>query len=197
MSQLRRLLRIFCIQRRRDLFTTYAQHDRIIAMNKKRFPFPYLFLAGLLLFLMFGIGLRYGERVERTNKTIQYLISLPPSPSPAPTYPPFELKTFNHKGCGISFSYPNTFAIENETTHSAVLKEKNTVHLSLTCDPSKILLFEDEVKNATQEMAFQEGMVKSQTVKEMSRFVLKKNKAKKTLISVSSVFLPLFEKTLE
>lgn len=67
---------------------------------------PYLFITFLLIVLVFILGVRYGQRVEKTNKTITYLISLTPSPQPTagPLVSPEFIKQVN-KECGVQFLY--------------------------------------------------------------------------------------------
>lgn len=48
---------------------------------------PYLFLFFLVVMLAFVIGVRYGQRVEKNNKVVDYLLSI----TPYPTYTPFPL----------------------------------------------------------------------------------------------------------
>jgi|GEM_PF-6911831 len=48
-------------------------------------PKTYVFLFIIITILTFILGVRYGQRVEKANKTIDYLLSIPPSPSPFPT----------------------------------------------------------------------------------------------------------------
>lgn len=51
---------------------------------------PYIFLVVLIVILVFLIGFRSGQKVEKTNKTIDYMISIaptiyPPTNTPSPT----------------------------------------------------------------------------------------------------------------
>ena len=49
---------------------------------------PLLFLFALLILLAFILGVRYGQRVEKNNKVVDYLLSITPiplSPSPSPS----------------------------------------------------------------------------------------------------------------
>ena len=44
---------------------------------------PYLFLFFLVVILVFILGVRYGQRVERNNKVVDYILKI----TPYPTYP--------------------------------------------------------------------------------------------------------------
>jgi len=46
---------------------------------------PYIFLSFLFLILVFLIGFRSGQKVEKTNKVIDYILSI----TPYPTYTPY------------------------------------------------------------------------------------------------------------
>lgn len=54
---------------------------------------PYLFLFFLIVILVFILGVRYGQKVERNNKVVDYLLSITPLPIPPPNTPsPSEIK---------------------------------------------------------------------------------------------------------
>jgi len=60
--------------------------------NKVRYNFvvktkSYVFLYVMILILIFILGVRYGQRVEKNNKVIDYLLSITPSLLPTPTPP--------------------------------------------------------------------------------------------------------------
>lgn len=101
-------------------------------MNVKRGPI--VFLLALVIILVFILGLRYGQRVEKTNKTIDYLLSLPPSKAPQPTQVPLEFKEYVHKGCGVKFLYPTAATIEKESSMSALFSQGSIQSIKLTCD---------------------------------------------------------------
>ncbi|GIW64522.1 MAG: hypothetical protein KatS3mg092_0455 [Patescibacteria group bacterium] len=71
---------------------------------------PYLFLLTLIIILVFIIGVRYGQQVERVNKTINYLLSITPSKSPTPT-PTWTIIQYKTK-TGIKINYPSFLKIE-------------------------------------------------------------------------------------
>ena len=72
----------------------------------KQSAIPFLFFSFLLIILAFIVGVRYGQRIERANKTISYLVKLSPSPKPiveVKTQPQFV--AYNDKDCGVKFLY--------------------------------------------------------------------------------------------
>ncbi|OGK62863.1 hypothetical protein A2334_01705 [Candidatus Roizmanbacteria bacterium RIFOXYB2_FULL_38_10] len=93
---------------------------------------PYLFLGLLAVILFFILGVRYGQKVEKTNKVITALISIPPTATVAPTQPPLTFLTYVSKGCGISFTYPNYFKVERESSKSATLRYRNQ-YMNFSC----------------------------------------------------------------
>jgi len=93
---------------------------------------PYIFLLVLVAVLIFILGIRYGQNVEKTNKNINYLISIAPTQPPEPTVKK-EMLTFIHQPCGISFIYPSWLEIEKETSTSALFTEKKDRQLFFSC----------------------------------------------------------------
>ena len=112
-----------------------------------------IFLLILIVILVFIIGVRRGQQVEKTNKIINYLISLPPSQTPQPTQKPLEFKTYKNNVCGIQFLYPIQFNKSSESSDSAHFSEKDEVALSFSCDKASELknILEDET-GATSEI---------------------------------------------
>jgi len=45
---------------------------------------PYLFLFFLVIILVFILGIRYGQRIEKNNKVVDYLLSITPYPIASP-----------------------------------------------------------------------------------------------------------------
>lgn len=167
---------------------------------------PYILIAMLLVILMFILGVRYGQRVEKTNKMIDYLISLPPSATLQPTQIPLNFKEYSHKGCGIKFLYPSSLEKTEESSLSAKLSSIS----SLTFDCSngnKIADLLQNEKMATAELTFKskliEGKIKPDprmVVGAEPWFVFKiihPRTAKNIFIELSKSLYPLFEKTLE
>ncbi len=142
-------------------------------MNVKRGPI--IFILVLIIVLVFILGLRYGQRVEKTNKAIDYLLSLPPTKPPQPTQIPLEFKEYMHKNCGVKFLYPTSATIEKESSTSALFNQGSVQSIKLTCDLKSAL--------ATTEAGL------------LRRFNPRNGKT--ITIVVSPLLQPLIEKSLE
>src|SRR3990167_2155584 len=94
---------------------------------------PYIFLGFLLLVLLFIVGVRYGQHVEKTNKLTSYLISIAPTATPAPSTAPLAFKTYKHAPCGIQFLLPTSFTTVKEGSEGAMLQEAGTIKISFEC----------------------------------------------------------------
>ena len=94
---------------------------------------PYVFLLVLVVILIFILGVRYGQKVEKTNKTINYLISLPPTKPPLPSIA-LETKKYLHEGCTVSFMYPAWWKTEKQSTQSADFYFENKSVMTLQCN---------------------------------------------------------------
>jgi len=141
---------------------------------------PYILLFALMLVLIFIIGVRYGQNVEKTNKTINaYLLSITPKPSP--TTIPLQFKTYHSKTCGISFLYPDSLTKEKETSLSARFDE----------DKNPVLEFECEKNNYLTPTA---ATADSQTA--ILTKINTKN-GKRIIFTISRSLQPLIEKSLE
>lgn len=89
---------------------------------------PFYLISGLLLILFFIIGVRYGQRVEKTNKKISVILSTTPKPIK------YELKKYKNEKCNLEFSYPSNLKINKQTTTSAEFKNKKNIVLDFSCD---------------------------------------------------------------
>ncbi len=81
---------------------------------------PFLFIFFLILVLAFVLGFRYGQRVEKNNKAVDFMLSITPTRSPSPT-PPIQYKDFKSKKWGLKFTYPANLEIKEDATAPAVL----------------------------------------------------------------------------
>ena len=59
---------------------------------------PYLFLFFLVVILVFILGVRYGQRVEKNNKVVDYILKI----TPYPTYTPFPSSPLPSKAASSS-----------------------------------------------------------------------------------------------
>lgn len=162
---------------------------------------PYILLLILAIFLVFVLGVRYGQRVERTNKIINYLISLPPSPSAAPTQSPLEFKTFASKLCGIKFLYPSNLNVKDSSSSGAFLTNNTSEEIDFTCiyDPKGIpsILDDSSIASASLTLKNQKILAKAISSDRYS-FKFTNNLNLKTIyVTISKSLYPLFEKSLE
>jgi hypothetical protein len=85
----------------------------------------YLLLFVLIVILFFILGVRYGQKVEKTNKTINYLLSITPTKTPTPSPTPYEIITQKSKKYGIKYNFPSFLELFEDPTSAAVfLKTK-------------------------------------------------------------------------
>lgn len=81
-----------------------------------------IFLVILILVLVFILGVRYGQRVEKTNKIVNYVLSITPTKVP-PTPTPISYKEYKSKKWGLKFSYPSNLEVKESTNTSEILFE--------------------------------------------------------------------------
>jgi len=159
-----------------------------------------IFLLILFVTLVFIIGVRYGQRVEKTNKIINYLISLPPSPTLQPTQIPLEFKTYTNKDCGISFLYPQNLKLKS-ASEEAIFKEDNQTKIEVSCSKkNKIAAILEDEKSATGEVTFKAKKTPVKIVNKGQTYAIKFLNPKNTkivFVSIAKSLYPLFEKSLE
>ncbi len=160
-------------------------------MSKK--SLPYFFLAFLFAILLFILGVRYGQRVEQANKTISYLISLPPSPPVVPTIPPLGFSTYIHTDCGVSFLIPNLIQKTKEGSTSALFSTREKkLALAVSCEKKPFIQTKEE-KTATINAL----RVFETTTKDVSSYRLyNPNNGLILTITASKEYLPLLQQSL-
>lgn len=90
-------------------------------MHKKG---PYILLGTLTIVLIFIVGVRYGQHVEKTNKVINYVLSITPSPTMKSVTPtPVVYQNYKSKKWGLTFTFPDNLQIKESATASAILFE--------------------------------------------------------------------------
>jgi len=156
---------------------------------------PYLFLGFLLLVLLFIVGVRYGQHVEKTNKLTSYLISIAPSATVASSTVPLAFKTYKHAPCGVQFLLPTSFTTVKEGSEGAMLQEAGTIKISFECIKQSTSV---QPTPSTQTISFQKKMIPVKEVNYLYVFTLR-NPLKDIFItfSIEKGLLPLFEKGLE
>jgi hypothetical protein len=146
----------------------------------KNKPGPYLLIIALVVSLTFIIGVRYGQKVEKTNKTISYLLSITPAKTqPFPTASSLKFETYESKDCGIKFLYPLWESIhKNVGSQEAELTDRKDNYIYFTCE-----------KNSSPEATLD---------KNLAQLKLKNPFNYKTIyVTVSKNLLPLFETSLK
>lgn len=159
----------------------------------------YIFLFSLLLILVFIIGLRYGQRVEKANKAISFILSMPPTKPPTPQ-PTLAFLTYEHKGCKVRFLYPSSLEKVNESSTSAEFTAEGKKELTLNCNKSNPLfsLLADTTQTATESIVFRNVHLTAKIQNDMRIFSLQQSGDKPSLVfSIAQNLIPLLEKSLE
>lgn len=156
---------------------------------------PYFFLGFLLLVLLFIIGVRYGQHVEKTNKLTNYLVSMAPSATPAPSTVPLAFKTYKHTPCGVQFLLPSSFTTVKEGSEGAMLQDAGTIKVSFECPKQPTAT---QTTPSVQTISFQKKMIPVKEVGSLYVFTLRNLYNNLPIVfSVEKTFFPLFEKSLE
>ena len=167
---------------------------------------PYILLGVLFFILIFIVGTRYGQRVEKTNKQISYMLSTTPK-NPKPTASEIKYQTYQNKSCALEFLYPSVFIKDKETTSSASFVSnfisKNKLEISFSCeeqDPYTETLTKAEI--ATKEAQFQAKNISTQELEiEKQKFVYFKLQnpinLKTIFFLIDQESLPLLESSLK
>lgn len=160
---------------------------------------PYLLLFILIIILAFIIGARYGQKVEQTNKAINYVLSIPPTKPPPPTVKPLQFKTYKNEDCGLQFLYPSTVSLEEETTASATFAEKNNPVIIFSCEKNNdIAAILKDGKVASEEIQFQNKKLVTKTKQDYLYWQFKNPKNLKNIfVSINKNLLPLFDNSLQ
>jgi len=81
---------------------------------------PIILILLLIIVLVFILGVRYGQRVEKNNKVVDFVLSIAPTRSPTPTPLP-KYKEYESKKWGLRFTYPENLEVKEDATSPAVL----------------------------------------------------------------------------
>lgn len=168
-------------------------------MNFKRGPFILLLVLSLILIFIFGV--RYGQRVEKTNKAINYLLSLPPTKPPEPTQKPLSFQTYINKDCAVQFLYPVTVNLVKNSTFSAVFNEKGKEQIELNCEnKNKLMEIINNEEIKSEEISFKKTKIQTKLTNLEKVYVFKfynPINAKNIYVAITKSLYPLFEKSLE
>ncbi len=169
---------------------------------------PYIFLLALIFIIVFIVGIKYGKKVEQTDKTIHYLVNQKPTPSLAPIIQPtITYLNFQHKECGVSFLYPSYIEVINQSSSAAKIGTKSMINISLDCSKnpaSSSAQLDTDEKTATQSITLankkiiaQKKLIKidKETIEKLD-FTIKNDKNNTDVIfSIDSRLFPLIEKS--
>lgn len=75
---------------------------------------PYILLVALFVVLVFIVGFRIGQNTEKTNKVVDYVLSITPTPKP-PTPTPIKYQETKSKRWGLNLIYPSNLKIKEST----------------------------------------------------------------------------------
>jgi hypothetical protein len=168
-------------------------------MNKNKIG-PYIFIAILVIVLFFILGVRYGQKVEKTNKTIDYIISLTPAKTPTP--PPIGFKPYSNNVCGLSFLYPDTLSLDKDATDTAEFFQDKKLKIKIDCTKKNISPMVAETKIATEEIILKNKKmivkISHNDQEFLYKFSLKNSINLKNIeVTIEKNLYPLFEKSLE
>jgi len=167
-------------------------------MHKK----SYAVLGILAIILFFILGVRFGQRVEKTNKTLSYQSVLTPTRSLSPTVP-LLFESYTHASCGAQFLYPNTVQKISESSTSAQFLENSVLAIKLDCTKPMNLLQElNNSRASTEEIQIAGKTIKDYHIRDKTTdayyFQLLNSRNGKTIsFMVLKSLLPLFQKSLE
>lgn len=178
-------------------------------MDKKIRPF--ILVTFLMLILIFILGVRYGQSVEKANKKINFMISIAPT-RPIPTEKPLNFATHTSKGCALEFLYPSTLSILKESTLSAEFGKDKKTYLKYSCEkialkPSNVAgtaeaSLEARTIVVTPALTFQSKKIVEEKSTQggltLHSFIVKNPVINQDIrFTVEEKLYPLFEKTLK
>jgi len=82
-------------------------------------PGPYILLISLSLILIFILGIRYGQSIEKTNKKVDFMLSIVPTQIP-PTPTPISYQEYKSKKSGIKYTFPTDLEMLESTNSASV-----------------------------------------------------------------------------
>lgn len=169
---------------------------------KKKKLIPFAFIALLIIVVIFIVGLQYGRKVAETDKAIHYLLSITPTraitPSPVISITYNTLTGAASENCGVSFLYPSTMKVVQNSTQSSTLRNSTGETIAFSCNKTASLFNQfDTKKTATASVTFQDDELSASKSGSLILFTAKNTKNRQTVqFVVSDSLLPLLEKTL-
>ncbi len=181
---------------------------------------PYIFLLILILFLIFIAGVKYGGKVEETNKTIRYILSMTPTQKPikptimtlSPTDVQLGFIAFNARLCGVKLLVPDNLKLKPSDsvilgTYDFINNSNRTV-IRIWCLPeeSQVPFFPapnellDTTPEATSSVIIAKQTVVTNRLKDYPdrvSFVIKQPQVKNVGVLIDKSLLPLLQSSLE
>ncbi len=163
---------------------------------------PVILLVVLSLILFFILGVRYGQRVEKTNKEIAQLLKITPAQKPSPTKPVSYL-TYANSTCDLEFVYPSNYKILKEQNESASFSINNKdAAFAFSCEETNPFEILETEKVATEEVQFQNKPLQVKSTQKNGQkylfFSLRNPVNSKTVYFIAEEPLyPLIEASLE
>jgi hypothetical protein len=158
---------------------------------------PALLIVALIVILVFILGVRYGQRVEKTNKNIEALLTLGPT-KPQPTQSAVGYETYDGTACGAQFLYPDDLRVENESSQSANITGGDQ-RITFSCGATNpfLALLEGQ-KVASDELTLLNRVVPVQLAGADVYFTLTNNlTGRQVYFVVTKALIPLFNTSLE
>jgi hypothetical protein len=79
-----------------------------------------ILLIVLIVTLAFILGFRLGQKVEKTNKVVNYILSITPTKVP-PTPTPPSYNVYKSKKWGLKFTYPSNLEVKESSKTAEIL----------------------------------------------------------------------------
>lgn len=158
---------------------------------------PALLITALIIILVFIVGVRYGQRVEKTNKNVEVLLSLPPT-KPVPTQPPVAYETYDGVACGAEFLFPDSLKVDKESSQAANISDGKQ-HITFACGVTNpfLSLLKDQ-KVASDEVTLLNRAVPVEIAVDNVYFSLVNSlTGKQVYFAVSKSLLPLLGTSLK
>ncbi len=153
---------------------------------------PIILLSILTIFLFFILGMQYGKKVESTNKSVSYTLSLTPAQKPSQALiTPISYSEFKNEQCALSFLYPATMTIEKQSSTEALLKY-NSQSIAVTCSKEIPV----DTKKASGEALLDSKKSLTFSSGNIIEYRVRNNINKLIIISVTKELSPLIEETI-
>lgn len=160
---------------------------------------PYIVLLIVLIVIVFLLGVKHGKGVELINQKIQCLSMIKPTPiPPTPTIvPTINYQTYKNDQCKAYFIYPSNLELEEESSKSAKLNQKQAEIISLSCEKNNSI--KDEYENITDKEATTSAKLLKATGKMLNQdkevfYIYETNNF---FIKIKKEYYPLINKSLE